>query len=316
MAVATHFGRRGNSVIWPELDPQHPAVDGATFDLLIQDVGPSGLEVECKAVSHDKGRVLRHEAVLEFSGILRAQLKQLSANMRGGLAVIVTVPDQLPAAHGDRKALAKGIHEAILGNHAGPTVCNADVRLVPFDMSCLRGTNMVANNDAARMVVDSVTGTRNRNVVAMGRPNAGAILVALQSAKDDTLRDAIEMTARKASQQLSRRRPGIVVMGLDGIEARQLVDIAMQDQAGGQHPTLLALAASSILGGSARQHLVGVGFLSKSDRPTIVRGGSTETGGSVYHFPNSGSPHWHQDFDGLFRPRQPRDPGGVAEPSV
>lgn len=43
LMAATHFTRRGHRVSWPKTSKQ------GTFDILVEDIGPSGLEVECKS---------------------------------------------------------------------------------------------------------------------------------------------------------------------------------------------------------------------------------------------------------------------------
>jgi hypothetical protein len=58
LTAATHSTRQWYTVRWPELEPDHPLIEGATFDLLIEDLGESGLELECKAASHDNGRLI------------------------------------------------------------------------------------------------------------------------------------------------------------------------------------------------------------------------------------------------------------------
>jgi hypothetical protein len=51
-----------------------------------------------------------------------------------------------------------------------------------------------------------------------------------------------------------------------------------------------------------RDHVVGVGFLSRSVlRP--VADGTVDSGGTVYYFPRRESPFWHDDFSGQFAPR-------------
>ena len=163
------------------------------------------------------------------------------------------------------------------------------------------GASAVADNESTRAVVDSITGTRNRSIVVMGRRNVGALVVVLQSAKADTLLDAIESTARTARHQLSGKRPAMIVLGFDGIEAEHLVEIAKQDSTSGLPPTVLAQAATSILGAAHRQHIIGVGFLSSTKTPRRDEEGNITFGGLAYNFPNTGSPHWHADFAGLFK---------------
>ena len=64
LSAATHFARRARKLAWPEMTGE------GTFDLLIQDVGPRGLEIECKAISEDKGRRIHKREVLDFYRLL------------------------------------------------------------------------------------------------------------------------------------------------------------------------------------------------------------------------------------------------------
>jgi hypothetical protein len=65
------------------------------------------------------------------------------------------------------------------------------ISIIDFDVSRLRGIELETDGEATRAVVDSVTGTRNQSVLAIGRRNACALLIVLQSAKDDELLSAV-----------------------------------------------------------------------------------------------------------------------------
>jgi hypothetical protein len=69
-----------------------------------------------------------------------------------------------------------------------------------------------------------------------------------------------------------------------------------------QPPTALRVKVSDFLASQGRDHVVGVGFISKGAlRP--ASGGVTDSGGSAYVFPKRESPFWHSDFSGLFAER-------------
>ncbi|QBY56054.1 hypothetical protein [Cupriavidus oxalaticus] len=300
LSAATHFARQGRAVRWPELEPDAPAMAGATYDLLVEDLGSAGLEVECKAVSHDKGRVLVRESLTAFSEALRHVCGAVSHDLRGGLMVVVTVPDQLPASSQDQQALARDIHAAVLANQSQTRDDGVQVRIEAFDMAALRDVDLIHDGAAARAVAEALTGTRNRHVVVMGRRNRGALLIVVQSARADSLRDAIQATLRTARRQLTGHRPGMVLLGFDGIEAEQLMQIARQDHTPGLPPTVLALAASAALGGPDREHLVCVGFLSNTHQRECDDQGRLAYTGAAYHFTNRHSPYWHVDFGLMF----------------
>jgi hypothetical protein len=92
------------------------------------------------------------------------------------------------------------------------------------------------------------------------------------------------------------------LVGLDGLEAESLMDVAQQDSAGDQPPTALRVKVSGFLASQGRDHVVGVGFISKGAL-RLAAGGVTDSGGSAYVFPKRESAFWHSDFSGLFSER-------------
>lgn len=110
LQAATHFVRRGQRVAW------HRPNNGGTFDLLIEDLGLNGLEVECKSISEDKGRRIHRRDALDFWCEMWPEVADIAQNLREGLAVVLTVPYRLPIDAGERAALVKEVvHEFWLG---------------------------------------------------------------------------------------------------------------------------------------------------------------------------------------------------------
>jgi len=95
LQAATHFARRAQHVAW------HRVKNEGSFDLLIEDLGPSGLEVECKSISENKGRRIHRRAALEFWGDLWKDVASVAQNLRSGLAVVLTVPYRLTEDAGE-----------------------------------------------------------------------------------------------------------------------------------------------------------------------------------------------------------------------
>lgn len=151
-----------------------------------------------------------------------------------------------------------------------------------------------------RFVIDDVTGTQNREAVVIGSRAGGALALAVQSAEDDTLMSSIfDTLSDSASRQFSCERGGMFFVGFQGIASEQLLSIAGQDQDSAQAPTALRLHVSKFLSSRNRHHIVGVGFLSESGvRPSVD--GLVDSGGTAYYFPKRESPHWSEDFSGLF----------------
>lgn len=299
--VATHFTLRGNRVMWPELEANDGKLQGATFDLFVEDLGNDGVEVECKSASHDKGRSIHRATALAMHEQLRKELGDFTQHLKTGLAVVLTVPDAVPGAPAGQAELAKRVHRQLLVGQSEAFNDGVHIGIADFDVSRIRDIELRTDGEDARAIVDDVTGTRNRNVLVMGRRNVGALLLVLQSSKDDGLLGAVFDTAKKAARsQLSGARPGLLLLGFEGLEADQLASLAQQDGDSTQAPTAMRIAVSQFLSGGGRDHVVGVGFLSRS-RLRQFGAGHFNSGGLTYYFENERSSLWLPAFKDLFR---------------
>lgn len=299
--VATHFTLRGNRVRWPELEGNDAELQGATYDFFVDDLGDDGLEVECKSASHDKGRSIHRATVLAIYERLRKELADFAQRLKTGLVVVVTVPDAVPGAPSEQAELVKRVHRQLLVGQSEAFDDGVRINITDFEVSQLRDIELQSDSEDARAIVDDVTGTRNRSVLVMGRRNVGALLLVLQSSKDDGLLSAVFDTAKKAARsQLSGTRPGLLLLGFEGLEAEQLASLAQQDGDATQAPTAARIAVSQFLSGDGRDHVVGVGFLSRS-RLRQQGSGHFNSGGLTYYFENEISSLWLPAFKGLFR---------------
>ncbi|WP_155416579.1 hypothetical protein [Burkholderia vietnamiensis] len=303
LATATHFIRRGNHVLWPEFQAAGSPIAGATYDLFIEDIGLNGLEVECKSVSDDKGRKFHQEELLALQQLVKRRLEPLIKSIKAGIAVILSVPDRLPKSHKELELLADRVRDQVLLNESKIFDDGSSVRVSDFDIALLKNMPMISNSPAVRAVIERVTGTRNRNAMIIGRANGGAIAFVPQSTQDDSvLGAAFETAADAAKRQLTKTRPGLLVLGFDGMEAELLRSIAEDDFDNPQKPTALRVGVSQFLASESRDHVVGMGFVSRGTL-TPQSDGALETGGSVYGFRKEESSLWHDDFNNIFGAR-------------
>lgn len=294
LSIATHYARRGHAIVWPEME------GGGTFDLLLPDMGTGGLEVECKSISGGKGYAVNKREALTFFHHVSRQLQPMVKTLRTGVGVVVTVPDRLPATERDRAALAADVARQVRAAQSAALPNGAHIRLVEFDASRLSGLPDGMLETVARSALEEATGTRNRHTMAMGRKAGGAIVVAVQSNRDDTfLQATFEVLGDAARRQLTGQRAGLLIAGLHGLEADQLLSVAGQDNNPSEPPTALALHVSDFLSSPARSHLIGLGFLSRGAMRPIADG-VVYSGGVAYHFPCPQNPQWHSDFQGMF----------------
>lgn len=294
MTAATHFTRRGNKLRWPEMTGE------GTFDLLVTDLGPSGLEVECKSISEDKGRTVHAEEALSFTGLLMPELSTIRASLRVGLAVVLTLPAQLPSAHAARAELAKTIRKQIIIGASARLDDGTDIRIEEFDLSRIEGLDPKRDPASVRAAIQAVTRTDNRHGLLFTSPGGGALAFAIQSMADDNALEAtFDTLARAAKDQLKASRPGLLIAGFHGLSSEQLLSVANQDADPSQRSTALAVKVSQFLSADTRDHVIGAAFISRSALAPRLHG-TFENAGASYYFPKRDTTFWHDDFTGLF----------------
>ena len=127
LQAATHFVRRGQHVVW------HRVNNGGSFDLLIDDLGLAGLEVECKSISENKGRRVHRRDALELWGQLWKDIASVAQNLHSGLAVVLTVSYRLPVDATDRAALAEAVVARVLAGSGAALDRGIGLRIQPFE---------------------------------------------------------------------------------------------------------------------------------------------------------------------------------------
>lgn len=290
LQAATHFTRRGQRVVW------HRENNGGSFDLLIEDLGHSGLEVECKSISENKGRRIHRRYALEFWGELWRDVAGLVQNLRSGLAVVLTVPYRLPGDAGDRAALMREVVTRIVAGCGATLSGGAEVRIESFNPANIEAAKNKSRKEL-REAIDVATGTANREAAVYGTPEGGMLAFVMQSAVGDDVLDQMFATLDdSASRQFTRERGALFWVALQGLDADQLLSIHQQDSDSGERPTALRLGVSDFLC-RAPDHIVGVVFSSRSGLLPGIHGG-TDSGGATNFFLKEESPLWHASFRG------------------
>lgn len=296
LTTASHFTRKGYKVHWPE----SPADNRPIFDLLIEDIGNGGLEVECKAVSDNKGRKVHRREAIELQSLLLPRLKAITqAGFQEGLSIVLTLAKRLPTAFAARRLLVDQVICAVHEGSKDSTLndgSHISVRL--FDPSVITQAQL-DDRRALRQLMDKISSTTNRESMLLGSLSGGAILSTIQSSAEDDFKEAVLETAKDAAKrQLTKARAGFVLMSLDGLDYDQLQSIGKDDKTG--RPSKLHEVAQEFLSSSSRSHVVGISFTSRSSVRYSHRG-VIDTGGSAYYFYNRQSPFWHPDFEKLFK---------------
>ena len=293
MMAATHFVHRGHQLVWPEMEGI------GTFDLLVKDIGTNGLEIECKSISANKGRKIHRREALEFHHLVKPQLQTVSRKLQTGIAVVLTVPGRLPTLLQQRKDLARHVISSVLAAQSMVLEDGSDIRVSEFDMATLGYIGTAEHPIISRAAIDQITATQNREAMILGNKK-GAVVFILQSRQDDTMLQCVfDTVSESAKHQVSKSRPALFLVGFDGIEAEEMLDIAKQDNDPLQSPTALRVAVSDFHANPNRDHVIGVGFLSGGVLKPELHG-VVKSGGTAYVFPKKESSFWHEDFSGLF----------------
>ncbi|MFS2139672.1 hypothetical protein [Duganella sp. Dugasp56] len=294
MLAATHFTRRGYKIRWPETEGI------GTFDLLVDGIGSNGLEVECKSISNDKGRKIHNHEALEFHNYLAPHLKEIAENLNTGLAVVMTIPGRLPTAIKARRDLATRVKDQILAAQSLSLNDEAGIRITEFAPAQLIDVNSFHRNANTRMFVDQITATNNRESIIVGGARGGVVIFVMQSRQDDSfLKSVFGTLSDSARTQVTGTRAAQFFVGFQGIDSDGLLRTAQQDADPNQGPTQLARDVSKFLNSADRPHVVGVGFVSQSER-IDSKDNLVENRGTVYNFLKNESTYWHNDFKGMF----------------
>lgn len=293
LQAATHFARRGQRLVW------HRVNGGGSFDLLIENLGPAGLEVECKSISENKGRRIHRRDALEFWGELWKDVAGVAQSLHSGLAVVLTVPYRLPVAPPERAALAREVIARIMAGTGAVLTGGANLRLHQFDPAEIEAAKD-KSRDELRKAIDDATGTANREAVVYGTPAGGMLALVMQSAVADDVLDQVFATLDdSAARQFTGQRGALFWVALQGLDADQLLSVHQQDGTPGAQPSALRLGVSNFLN-RAPSHVVGVVFGSRSGLLPAI-GNSMDSGGATNFFLKEESPHWHASFRGPLR---------------
>lgn len=290
--VATHFVRAGQTVRFPELGG-----GGERFDLLVESLGPAGLEIECKAVTHDKGRKIHRGQALEFFHLAFPMIKIISNDLVSGLAVVITVPGRMPYP-GHLEMFVRAVGQQILTGKDGLMQDGTQVRLVDFSTVEL-GELTRPPSAKSREAVSRITGTDNREcIIYQAEGKAGVVVMVLQSAQADSmLHEVFATLAESAGRQLTGRRAGAFIGGFQGLDREVLLETARNEGRNGSYSPL-AWETSRFLERTEFPHVVGVGFLSAPENNELPDEKAPK--GIAYYFPKPSSSFWHADFSGMF----------------
>lgn len=294
LTCAAHLSRKGYKISWPEVD------GGGTvkFDLLVENIGLSGLEMECKAVSENKGRRVHQREAIDFQSLLQPRLEALcQGGSQVGISVVLTLSKRLPKSLVARQLLVDEVMSSVFAGAEHSALQNGThIRVRFFNPSLFTKADLDSRSEL-RKLIDRISGTSNRESM-IGLLQGGAFVSTVQSSEGDEFKDAVLDTVKDAAKrQLTKTRAGFVLISVDGLDPEQLRSIGEDDRMG--RPSKLHQIAQEFLSSANRAHVVGIGFVSRNGMRSTHQG-IIDTGGAAYYFYNRASVFWHPDFERLF----------------
>lgn len=287
--AATHFVRRGHRVVW------HRKKNAGTFDLLIEDLGPDGLEVECKSISEDKGRRIHRLDALNLLGKMWQDMASVVQNVHTGLAVVLTIPYRLPKASSEQEAaLAGEVVARIAARVGGNLSSGGKVDINSFDPATMK-TALLKGGEHFRKAIDDVTSTFNSQSAVYKTPANGVVVFAMQSeTADDMLHQIFTTLDDSAERQFTRQKGALFWVALRGLDDGQLRSVHERDSQLDAPLTQFKHGVNQFLN-RAPDHIVGVAFNSETSLFPEVDG-SIDSGGFSNFFLKETSPFWDASF--------------------
>jgi hypothetical protein len=242
ISIATHLMRKN----W---DVQLADYSGTErFDFLAR-LGASEIEVECKTTSGDTGRKIHRQEANRLADLALATQQRL-ADIPGCHLIRLIIANRLGKAKEDLARIASVISTAAESR----TKASNDLAEAEYVLDDLDTWPEPDGSFDVQDFFQSRFGLANPHLVLHGRPGFSVVVVAITSARADSVVKAITDQAKDAADQCTGTRPALIALHLiDPIDPSKLA--AMLKTANGMHAI-----AGSVFEGSKRLHVDSIAF--------------------------------------------------------
>lgn len=265
---------RGAHIEWPD-----ECSGPERFDLLVSAEDILTFEVECKSCSSDKGRPITTK---DASELLNRLTKDLLADVssRDILVLKVRVPKRLPTAHKDLDSLAAEVAAAFRegkdSTEVGVLLAHANLAAPAAPVPPEEMMHVIYG--AASHVFGEPEGHR---AIVYNEKKSLSLCIEVCSGRSAQFFNAVWETAKHAVQdQMTKLRPGCLVLRLEGISKDELQHLA------GETPNSLAWFATKVLGDVRHEHLACLAYVSDEEMVSLNSGSETaQTSTYVFESP-------------------------------
>ena len=282
MKIVAHLMTRGFDVVFHDME------EGVGFDYLATSDGVE-IEVECKFISGDIGRQIHLKKMHQLGTVLLPEMVADLDKGCGGLVIRILIPGKLGANEKQYDKICRLMSQAIVGQKSGAKLDDYQISISKFSVADSPFAHLPPGNislDHAKRFLSDEFGVENKNFLIRFNPQGRAILVVVESAKEDAVLKGIHRQLKdSARKQLSGNRPGILCCELADVTEEQLLEFRNDKKTG------LQLMASDLIARRPQIHTVafitpGTVRLQNSTTGT-TRSASAQETGPAYAFSNS-----------------------------
>ncbi|HVZ46884.1 MAG TPA: hypothetical protein VHA82_23965 [Ramlibacter sp.] len=277
VTTVSHLMTRGFDVECHDLE------HGGGFDFLTRR-DEVELEVECKMASGDIGRKIHKRKSLVLFKELQGAIAPAYASASMGLVVRVTLPDRLSGNHEDHRKIAGAVTTALLsGGEASSDACSVrtydfPIAGSPFDIA----PEAELSKPAVSEFIHRVTGQGNTNSMTVCSPGKRAVVLVLDSMKQDKVLEAVRAVMRdSAIKQFTKSRPGVLAVQLHDLSEAQFRELAGADSGDRQSATGVQVMTSDLLNSPSRAHIHSVVYRAHGE---LVDNGAVKTSSAMAYY--------------------------------
>ena len=268
--VAAHLMTLGFDVKFSDLE------GNSKYDFLATN-GNVCMEIECKFISADVGKKIHRKRLFQLGGVLESKLRQCLGHLGMGLLVRLTLPDRLYGSEQQHAELSDLVYGTIAAKKMSHTSGENRVAIQEFDIreSPFSGRNSgnITQADIEEFLLERF-GLKNKNILAVFGRSLGAIVIIIESTKEDMVLGRILEQLKKAAKfQFSGSLPAILWCHLADITENELRSLEDRDEYGTEldqmtsklildRPQLLCVAYTAM--GSIQQRRISDGVLSQT----------------------------------------------------
>ena len=229
MKIAAHLLNRGFDVMFHDLET------GGSYDYLAVKANLQ-MEIECKFVTGDIGRQIHLKRLYQFGQYFTPKMHALLHRTCGGMLIHVTIPGRLHGRESQHASITEQVLSAIgvqdhqlqfEENHV--SVSEFVLESSPF--SRMRPESL--RKDHVDQFVFNNFGIENKNMLILFRPGRHAVIVVLQSDKEDRVLTGIHRQLKdSASRQFSGTLPAILCCHLADLNEADLLSLQYKGDEG------------------------------------------------------------------------------------